>query len=82
MMLYAYKRRLLRGFLKFLNLEHDKGRRKSFSVNYDVLLDGGGRSSISATVKVSPSGAFPLSRNVCHGDPRVPHLQMTILSEI
>ncbi len=63
-MLRAYKRRLLRGFLKFLNLEHDHGKRVPYSVTYDILLDGGGRSSISANVEVSPWSLSKLKKKV------------------
>ena len=35
-MLYAYKRRLLRGFLGYINSEHDGGRRVPYTVSYYV----------------------------------------------
>ena len=55
LMLRAYKRRLLRGFLKFLNLEHDGGSRVPIPVSYRLVDDDGGViSTISATARVSP----------------------------
>ncbi len=56
-MLRVYKRRLLRGFLKFLNHEHDNGKKVPFSCTYSVFQEEGGvrsKLSISATVEVSP----------------------------
>ncbi len=77
-MLRAYKRRLLRGFLKFLNLEHDDGRKRPYSVTYFLITDGVGgvrsKTPISATVDVSPwcLSKFPkrLPRRRSHKIPR------------
>ncbi len=64
-MLYAYKRRLLRGFLGYINKEHDNNRRVPLDVSYRIRDDtavGNNEVSrgeikwktVSTTIQVSP----------------------------